>query len=300
MATITSQQQQRKENPIDDEENKIELNSVDETPTTTATEPTPIDGISGNSDGNEAVKATATATTIATTNEIATVFATNTVTAITNNCNQETDLAAMSTKAVHDIPPVNLIATTATTATTTLTTTTAATTANTSISSAAIPSYISNETVTATATTSNHQFVTPQKPLHASSLSASSSASASAAAITKKKHNKFSKCFSGGNNNIGGGDHDSSSSSLTNTIANAAASSLSSSPSIAAASSANMKTSLSMTSLPPDEKQESRDGIKAKLKVERPYNSLKVSQIICFHVCFVYTRIFYLIFLFLR
>ncbi|TMW42623.1 hypothetical protein DOY81_012297, partial [Sarcophaga bullata] len=102
--------------------------------------------------------------------------------------------------------------------------------------------------------------------------------SASAAvAITKKKHNKFSKCFNIGNNNnnnIGGDHHDSSSSSLTNAIVNAAASSLSSSPSMAA-SSANMKTSLSMTSLPPDEKQESRDGIKAKLKVERPYNSLK-------------------------
>lgn len=42
---------------------------------------------------------------------------------------------------------------------------------------------------------------------------------------------------------------------------------------------ANMKTSVSMTSLPPDdEKTESRDVIKAKLNVERPYNSLKVSK----------------------
>ncbi|XP_054733469.1 klarsicht protein isoform X2 [Anastrepha obliqua] len=39
---------------------------------------------------------------------------------------------------------------------------------------------------------------------------------------------------------------------------------------------ANMKTSVSMTSLPPDdEKSESRDVIRAKLRVERPYNSLK-------------------------
>uniref|UniRef100_A0A1A9VYJ3 Uncharacterized protein n=1 Tax=Glossina austeni TaxID=7395 RepID=A0A1A9VYJ3_GLOAU len=37
-----------------------------------------------------------------------------------------------------------------------------------------------------------------------------------------------------------------------------------------------IKTSLSMTSLPPDEHQEeSRDVIKAKLRIERPYNSLK-------------------------
>ncbi|XP_049317482.1 uncharacterized protein LOC125780029 [Bactrocera dorsalis] len=40
--------------------------------------------------------------------------------------------------------------------------------------------------------------------------------------------------------------------------------------------SANMKASVSMTSLPPDdEKSEGRDVIKAKLNVERPYNSLK-------------------------
>nr|XP_036219717.1 uncharacterized protein LOC106619800 isoform X2 [Bactrocera oleae] len=39
---------------------------------------------------------------------------------------------------------------------------------------------------------------------------------------------------------------------------------------------ANMKASVSMTSLPPDdEKTEGRDVIKAKLNVERPYNSLK-------------------------
>ncbi|CAD7004888.1 unnamed protein product [Ceratitis capitata] len=40
---------------------------------------------------------------------------------------------------------------------------------------------------------------------------------------------------------------------------------------------ANMKSSVSMTSLPPDDEktEESRDVIKAKLRVERPYNSLK-------------------------
>lgn len=44
---------------------------------------------------------------------------------------------------------------------------------------------------------------------------------------------------------------------------------------------ANMKASVSMTSLPPDdEKTEGRDVIKAKLNVERPYNSLKVSKYI--------------------
>ncbi|XP_011183762.2 klarsicht protein isoform X1 [Zeugodacus cucurbitae] len=43
-----------------------------------------------------------------------------------------------------------------------------------------------------------------------------------------------------------------------------------------ASGTANMKASVSMTSLPPDdEKAESRDVIKAKLNVERPYNSLK-------------------------
>ncbi|XP_036338400.1 myb-like protein P [Rhagoletis pomonella] len=43
-----------------------------------------------------------------------------------------------------------------------------------------------------------------------------------------------------------------------------------------ASGAANMKTSVSMTSLPPDdEKAESRDVIKAKLRIERPYNSLK-------------------------
>ncbi|XP_055909920.1 klarsicht protein isoform X3 [Eupeodes corollae] len=36
-----------------------------------------------------------------------------------------------------------------------------------------------------------------------------------------------------------------------------------------------IKASLSMTSLPPDEQQEGREVIKAKLRVERPYNSLK-------------------------
>ena len=43
----------------------------------------------------------------------------------------------------------------------------------------------------------------------------------------------------------------------------------------------NIKTSLSMTSLPPDEEQESRDVIKAQLKVDRPYNSLKVCTAYC-------------------
>lgn len=283
MDSLTSQQQQQqhKENTINDEINKPELNFI-ETPTTTTTTttvssipsttqtPTAIDDIG---DGNDNV---AIEESTATTN--------NTGTAITNNCNQETDLAAMSTKAIHDIPPpVNLIATK---------TTTTAIAANTCMSPA-IPSYIYNEitTTTTTATTSNHQFVTPQKPLHASSLSSSSATStavvATATPITMKKSHKFSKCFVGNNNNIVSGDQDSSSSSLANAIANAATSSLSSS-SIAAA--ANMKTSLSMTSLPPDEKLESRDGIKAKLKVERPYNSLKVSQLICFCFGFLFFR----------
>ncbi|XP_039965136.1 serine-rich adhesin for platelets isoform X3 [Bactrocera tryoni] len=45
---------------------------------------------------------------------------------------------------------------------------------------------------------------------------------------------------------------------------------------VIASGSANMKASVSMTSLPPDdEKSEGRDVIKAKLNVERPYNSLK-------------------------
>uniref|UniRef100_A0A0K8WJL6 Uncharacterized protein n=2 Tax=Bactrocera latifrons TaxID=174628 RepID=A0A0K8WJL6_BACLA len=45
---------------------------------------------------------------------------------------------------------------------------------------------------------------------------------------------------------------------------------------VIASGTANMKASVSMTSLPPDdEKSEGRDVIKAKLNVERPYNSLK-------------------------
>lgn len=107
--------------------------------------------------------------------------------------------------------------------------------------------------------TASNQFVTPQKPaenksilLHLGSTSASSALSQK----RQKKRNKSSKCL--GQSMHG---HDSSS------------------------SLSNIKTSLSMTSLPPDEQQESRDGINAKLKVERPYNSLKVSLSLCPFIC---------------
>ena len=49
----------------------------------------------------------------------------------------------------------------------------------------------------------------------------------------------------------------------------------------AATSSTNskfIKPSLSMTSLPPNEQQNGNEVIKAKLKLERPYNSLKVRE----------------------
>lgn len=195
-----------------------------------------------------------------------------------SNSNQETDLAAMSKdleESLQTTLPIQLQNTTttnsslselATTATSYNSSNTIAT--NNTDSAPATNSSETTETTTTNATisaTSSNQFVTPQKPDNKSiQLHASTS--------LKKKRNKFSRCLNGNNddgvyNNGGGiqngdaGVHDSSS-SLSNVLPQS-----------------SIKTSLSMTSLPPDEKQENRDGIKAKLKVERPYNSLKVSLV---------------------
>lgn len=199
------------------------------------------------------------------------------VTNTNNTSNQETDLAAMSEEVL-----INIINTATTSSLSTSSPSsssynsngaTAPSTSSLSVSSASssAAASTSNSTCATTETTSN-QFVTPQKPENKSIQLHTSSTS------LKKKRNKFSKCLANNMHdvasisNIGGGNmgdagvhyhphhrHDSSSLSLSHVIAS------------------NIKTSLSMTSLPPDEKQESRDGIKAKLKVERPYNSLKVS-----------------------
>lgn len=98
---------------------------------------------------------------------------------------------------------------------------------------------------------SSNQFVTPQKVSEYKSIVLHLGSASAQQPQKKKKRNKSSKCLG-----IGSSMHDHDSSS----------------------SLSNIKTSLSMTSLPPDEKQESRDGINAKLKVERPYNSLKVRK----------------------
>ncbi|KAM7358225.1 klarsicht isoform 2-T3 [Cochliomyia hominivorax] len=191
-------------------------------------------------------------------NTIATAATTTAITATTiSNSNQETELAAMSSsnsnKVIEETQKSNNLTTTNSSSSNSTPTTTTTTSTNTDLC----------ETRTTTTINSFNQFVTPQKPENKSIQSHASTS-------LKKKRNKFSKCLINDNNqnansgsinsggDIIGGDHDSSS-SLSNVLP----------------SSSNIKTSLSMTSLPPDEKQENRDGIKAKLKVERPYNSLK-------------------------
>lgn len=109
----------------------------------------------------------------------------------------------------------------------------------------------SSASASASASHTSNQFVTPQKPNENKSILLAAASASLPQHQKKKKRNKSSKCLDGGHNMHGRG-HDSSLS--------------------------NIKTSLSMTSLPPDEQQENRDGINAKLKVERPYNSLKVSR----------------------
>ncbi|XP_073839079.1 klarsicht isoform X3 [Musca autumnalis] len=118
--------------------------------------------------------------------------------------------------------------------------------------SAALVSSVTSATSSASSHTSN-QFVTPQKPNENKSILLAAGSASLPQHQKKKKRNKSSKCLGGGggHNMHGGRGHDSSS------------------------SLSNIKTSLSMTSLPPDEQQENRDGINAKLKAERPYNSLK-------------------------
>ncbi|XP_058987566.1 klarsicht protein isoform X2 [Musca domestica] len=108
----------------------------------------------------------------------------------------------------------------------------------------------SSASASASASHTSNQFVTPQKPNENKSILLAAASASLPQHQKKKKRNKSSKCLDGGHNMHGRG-HDSSS------------------------SLSNIKTSLSMTSLPPDEQQENRDGINAKLKVERPYNSLK-------------------------
>lgn len=109
------------------------------------------------------------------------------------------------------------------------------------------------------------QFVTPEKSTF---VMPNCSMQQHASTSLKKKRNKSSKCLqlnvsssscSSGNNTKHGtvaATHDAQSGN---------------------SSVGNIKTSLSMTSLPPNEKQDGNDKIKAKLNMERPYNSLKVS-----------------------
>ncbi|XP_037827568.1 probable serine/threonine-protein kinase mkcB, partial [Lucilia sericata] len=219
-----------------------------------------------NKDEEKQVETTPTAINNDNTNEntIATTTATIATTAIINS-NQETDLAAMSKdleeSTLQLLPQIKETTTTNSSTSEPLTTS-----YNSNIATdTTLATNVCATTATTTTPLSSNQFVTLQKPENKSiQLHASTS--------LKKKRNKFSKCLVGNSNNnnssssnsniggIGGSisvDHHDSSSSLSNVLAS------------------NIKTSLSMTSLPPDEKQESRDGIKAKLKVERPYNSLK-------------------------
>ncbi|XP_046807165.1 putative uncharacterized protein DDB_G0282133 isoform X1 [Lucilia cuprina] len=199
-------------------------------------------------------------------NTIATTTAKIATTAIINS-NQETDLEAMSKDLEEStlqpqLPQIKETTNTSTSSEPLTTSYNSNTATDTTLATNICATTATATAVTTTTPVSSNQFVTPQKPENKSiQLHASTS--------LKKKRNKFSKCLVGNSNNnkssnsnsnIGGSinvDHHDSSSSLSNVLAS------------------NIKTSLSMTSLPPDEKQESRDGIKAKLKVERPYNSLK-------------------------
>ncbi|XP_053955313.1 klarsicht protein isoform X2 [Anastrepha ludens] len=127
------------------------------------------------------------------------------------------------------------------------------------------------------------EFVVPSIPnAKAGSTNVTSGGGASSGTGTsaKKKRNKVLKkreeneTRRNDNKKTGTNNIDRDATNGVRSQGNAISASSSNNDTVSAA--ANMKTSVSLTSLPPDdEKSESRDVIRAKLRVERPYNSLK-------------------------
>lgn len=185
-------------------------------------------------------------------------------------CNEETEPAAMTAEQLEKTPTTKATIITSTiiketaTKTTIMPTTTAST---------AIPNtYSSNNDVVEASQTTPAQFVTPAPPTPLA-LQGGNSHSSSTSSLKKKRNN---------NKNIAKRiELEMATASATAAAVDAAAAAAAAAGGgggVAGVGQSSIKTSLSMTSLPPDdEKQESRDVIKAKLRVERPYNSLKVS-----------------------
>ncbi|XP_017469461.1 PREDICTED: uncharacterized protein LOC108361366, partial [Rhagoletis zephyria] len=194
------------------------------------------------------------------------------------NSNEETEKVAMvdadATMMSTATPPDTNPNTNTKTNTTTTTTTT--------ITKTLVAATVTADELKATKSTSKlSEFIVPAIP-KAKAIGTTNGAGGEPGTSAKKKRNKSSKKRK--ENEARNNDNSNSKKSGANSIArvvtngtrsqdNATTAAAAPNP---ASGAANMKTSVSMTSLPPDdEKAESRDVIKAKLRIERPYNSLK-------------------------